>query len=176
MNHHPPLRQRGFSLLEMCVAMVVLSVVILNTGVAILNSCRSNHALRCEERVFSMARRLLDRVASQPWGSGAAKPTAGAIERLFTQLDRPVPVTLMQLATAQPLGTWSFRVDDFDTPGLWSVVVDHDLNSRRVASASAADGAVDSVVMRSEPQSDLIRIVVRFDGCDIISMVRSREH
>lgn len=170
----------GLSLLELFVAMTVLSVVVLNAGVATLSSLRTSRVLQDEQRIFERGRELLRAVASLRYETTARKvPEARDVERLFASSDASVPVTLSQLATAQPLGQWSFRIADFDPPGVWTVVVDHDLNDdgfvEEAAGRNPDDRAASPTVEQLETTKALVRIVVRFDGCDVVRTVRGRD-
>ena len=113
--------------------------------------------------MFARARSIVDRVSAQPFGvEGEGAPLAGDVALLFSQAEGQVPVTLLQLAESQPDGIYEFTTTDADLSGTWSVVVDHDIDG---------DGAIAGDL---ETSDDVLRVVVRYDGRDVLRAVKAR--
>ncbi len=156
-------REEGFSTLEVMVAIMLVTILMLGMGMSSLTSERSSRDLEDNDLIAERARMLIDRITAQPFGlTTDGAPTSAEVESLFTMDTNISDVTLQQLALHQPDGVWTFTDATFQLPGTWTVRVDTDLNGNGI---EESDGFEDS--------GNLLRIAVEFDGRLIYQATRA---
>jgi len=151
-------RERGFTLVEVLMALGVLAFVTLSIATGIGTSHGTTKALEDEVLLLSRGQELLERTLAIPYGQPTDPAASGAeLNEFFDQDDEFGAITLHKLSNFGPA---EFEPAGFPVPGRWRVVVDADLNG---------DGDTDDA---EEGRTDLLRIVVTHEGRLIARTVR----
>jgi prepilin-type N-terminal cleavage/methylation domain-containing protein len=148
----------GFTLIEVVIAMVVISAVILGVGFTIFSVHGAGAKLEGEQIVFAQAETILDTLMSIRFGRPTEGPATDA--QMIELLDSdtfPGDVSLHQVKQRCPA---DFQLDGFPVPGDWRLTIDTDLNE---------DG---DMAGPAEGRPDIFRITVFHDGVRIVSILR----
>ena len=157
-------RQSGFSLFEITVLLVVISVATLSTASGILSAQKATNSTRRERELLSLADGLLGRMRSLSVGTGGAATAlqiTDIVARDGASSGVPAP-SLSELRGASPMA-WQYAGSDAAAMGTWTILIDSDLNG---------DG---DTLDPLEGTDEVLRIAISFDGRLLVEGVRSRD-
>jgi len=180
----------GFTLVEVMITMAVLAVALGGFSMAVLSTQRSSLQMRERDMVRMQGMKYMERLLRLPYGTtGDPAATADQVAEIFDD-DAVVTggsaLTLKSLETAVGSPGWRFRIEGFETRGVWEVEVDTDLDgngtgngvrgtevpTNGAATMPAGDG-VSVVPLDSEGNPNLLRIEIFFNGVSVLRALRS---
>jgi hypothetical protein len=169
------------------ISMGVLVVTAGGLGMSVLYTQKASQEMQRRDYIRAEGMRFLERLLGLPYGvTTDTAPTSSQLADLFDDnATVPTGVSLMSLRTPVNGAGWRFRVGGFETPGVWEVEVNSDLDGNGTlqgirgteapttgGSEVAGDGTT-TVTMQSEGRTTLLRIEVFFNGVSVARTFRS---
>lgn len=155
------MKHRGFSLLEVLIAMAVLAIVMMAYALTEVQTVQSSRQSKEYGIRFTTAEGILSRLQILPFGSPTqGPPTAEQLDALFGSdevLGKNAP-SLTQVSRLSPL--W-FKLAGIEATGRWTVYVDNDLDGNGIIDEDFREG-----------RSDLYRIAVQYEGRTVVQTIR----
>lgn len=149
---------RGFTLVEVLIAMGVLAFVTLSIATGIGAGHHATKALEEEVALVGRGQELLERLLAIPFGVASEGAASGA--ELNELLDADDDFGTATVHKLMAFGVPEFETPAFPVPGRWRIVIDTDLNG---------DGDLDDP---EEGRSDLLRIQILHEGRLLARTVR----
>lgn len=155
--------ERGFTLIEVMIAVVVLATVFVVVGSVMLAGVKRTSEMRERNAIVTQSWKFAERLQRIPYGSEVASAaTAAQYDDLFDDDGNLGNVSLTQIRTAVGSDGLRFRLAGFEVDGDWEVQINEDLNG---------DGDADDV---NEGTGGLVRIEVFFRGESVLRTFRAR--
>ena len=177
----------GTSLVDAVVSLGVLVVTAGGLGMSVLYTQKASQEMRHRDYVRAEGMRFVERLLGIPYGVATdTAPTASDLQNFFDDnATIPGGVTLMSLRTPVNGAGWRFKIGGFETPGVWEIEVNNDLDGNGTTQGirgvqtpttggteTAGDGTT-TVTMFSEGRTTLMRIEVFFNGVSVARTFRS---